>query len=149
MKQLSKRQKKINQKKWEERLPLIMAFLIPLFIGIIVCIDHGVYPFGEKCILKVDMYHQYAPFFSEMWHKIHTGESMFYSWDNGMGSNFISLMAYYLASPANWFLIFIPQKYVPEFMNALIILKLSASSLSFTYYVTKHFNTKKIIIYSL
>ena len=36
------------------------------------------------------MYHQYAPFYSELWNKIRNGESLTYSWDIGMGTNFMS-----------------------------------------------------------
>ena len=86
MKQIAKRSKRKDWSKWEERLPLIMAFMIPLFIGIVVCIDHGVYPFGDRSILKVDMYHQYAPFFSELREKLQNGESLMYSFDIGLGS---------------------------------------------------------------
>ena len=71
------------------------------------------------------MYHQYAPFFSELWYKIRNAESLTYSWDIGMGTNFTSLYAYYLASPANWIIVLFPQKYMIEIMNTLIILKLS------------------------
>ena len=56
-------QTQINEtksKKWCKRLPLLAAFLIPLLISVIICIDHEVYPFGERCLLQVDMYHQYC-----------------------------------------------------------------------------------------
>lgn len=124
----------------------ILSFVIPLTIILILYIFRHISPFGDRFYLRSDMYHQYAPFFSELWHKIRNGESLFYTWDNGMGTNFISLMAYYLASPSNWFLAFIPQKNVPEFMDALIAIKLSGASLSLSYYISKHFNTKKVTI---
>lgn len=139
MKQLSKKISEINQEKWEERLPLMAAFLIPLFIGIIVCIDHGVYPFGERCILKVDMYHQYAPFFSELREKLQNGESLMYSFHIGLGADFISLFAYYLASPLNWLLLLCPAKSVLEFMAVLTLLKLALSGLTFGYYLKCHY----------
>ncbi|MBR5565638.1 MAG: YfhO family protein [Roseburia sp.] len=146
MNQLSKRRKKINQEKWEERLPLIAAFLIPLFIGIIVCIDHGVYPFGERCILKVDMYHQYAPFFSELREKLQNGESLLYSFNIGLGADFISLYAYYLASPLNWLLLLCPAKSVLEFMAFLTLLKLALSGLTFGYYLKCHYKINDLVL---
>ncbi len=39
-----------------------------------------------------------------------------------------------------------PQKYMIEIMNVIIILKLCLSSLTFTYYISKHFNTRKCTI---
>ena len=71
-------QTQINEtksKKWCKWLPLLAAFLIPLLISVIICIDHEVYPFGERCLLQVDMYHQYCPFFTEFVDKLRSGES--------------------------------------------------------------------------
>ena len=56
-----------------KKIALGAAFLVPLLITIIVCIDHGIYPFGEQCMLQVDMYHQYCPFFSELMDKLRSG----------------------------------------------------------------------------
>lgn len=124
----------------------IVAFLLPLIVFVAVYYMKDIFPFGKECYLRSDMYHQYAPFYSELWHKLRSGESLTYSWDIGMGTNFISLMAYYLASPVNWIIMLFPQKYMIEIMNALIIVKLSLASVSFAYYISKHFNTKKCTI---
>ena len=131
---------------WEERLPLLAAFFIPLFIGIIVCIDHGVYPFGERSILKVDMYHQYAPFFSELREKLQNGESLLYSFNIGLGADFISLYAYYLASPLNWLLLLCPAESVLEFMALLTLLKLALSGLTFGYYLKCHYKINDLAL---
>lgn len=61
-----------------------------------------------------------------------------------MGTNFTSLFAYYLASPANWLIALFPQRSMIEIMNAMIIVKLAAASVSFAYYIAKHFHTKKL-----
>lgn len=124
----------------------IITFVIPLIIMTALYIAREIYPFGNNCYLRSDMYHQYAPFFSELWNKLRHGESLTYSWDIGMGTNFTALYAYYLASPSNWFIVLFPQKYMIEIMNVIIILKLCLSSLTFTYYISKHFNTRKCTI---
>ena len=56
--------------------PLLTAFLIPFFICIIICIGNGVYPFGDYCLLHMDLYHQYLPFFNELWEKLRNGASL-------------------------------------------------------------------------
>lgn len=124
----------------------VLAFAIPLVMFLILYFANSIYPFGNNCYLRSDMYHQYAPFFSELWNKIRNGESLTYSWNIGMGTNFTSLMAYYLASPVNWIIAFFPQKYMIEIMNGIIILKLTFSSLTMCYYITHHFKTKKAYI---
>ena len=50
--------------------PYVMAFLMPFIICVVICIGNGVYPFGDNCILHIDMYHQYCPFFTEFLHKL-------------------------------------------------------------------------------
>lgn len=122
-----------------KKIPLLAGFLIPLLIAVVICIDHGVYPVGEQCILQVDMYHQYCPFFTELMDKIKTGGSIFYSWKIGLGSDFVALFSYYLASPLNLLLLLCPSEYIIEFMTILILLKISLSGLTFTYYLIEHF----------
>ena len=104
---------------------------------IIIFAQRGIFPFGEESFLRTDMYHQYAPFFSEFRHKLAEGGSLLYSWDIGLGVNFAALYAYYLASPLNWLLILCPGKYVIEFMTAAIVLRIGLAGLSFTCYLRK------------
>ena len=126
-------------------LTYVIAFVLPLIMMAALYYTREIFPWGSDCYLRSDMYHQYAPFFSELWHKIRNGESLTYSWDIGMGTNFTSLYAYYLASPVNWFIVLFPQKYMIEIMNSLIILKIAGSSLAITYYITRHFDTKNCV----
>ena len=88
---------------------LLISFLVPVVIMIIIFIQRGIFPFGDDSFLRTDMYHQYAPFFSEFQYKLRNGGSLLYSWDIGMGVNFAALYAYYLASPFNWLLILCPK----------------------------------------
>lgn len=129
-----------------KNLAFILAFLIPVFILSGIYIIRDIYPFGEACFLRTDMYHQYAPFFSEFYNKLHNNGSLTYSWNIGMGTNFTALYAYYLASPANWFVFFAPKDHIIEFMSILIILKLALSSLNFAIYLSRHFKTRSIEI---
>ena len=121
---------------------LVAAFFVPVVVMIIIFAQRGIFPFGEESFLRTDMYHQYAPFFSEFQYKLTHGGSLLYSWDIGMGVNFSALYAYYLASPVNWLLIFCPKQFIIEFMTLLIVLKIGLSGLSFSWYLRKHFGTR-------
>lgn len=118
----------------------LLAFFLPVFISLGILIKNDVFPFGENCILHIDMYHQYAPFFTELMDKLKHGESLLYSFQIGLGSDFVSLFAYYLASPLNWFLLLCPKDYVIEFMTVLILIKIGLCGSSFAFYVGKHFH---------
>ncbi len=120
---------------------LIASFVIPVMIMVIIFLAKGIFPFGDLCFLRTDMYHQYAPFFSEFQYKLTQGGSLLYSWDVGMGVNFSALYAYYLASPFNWLLIFCPKSLIIEFMTCQIVLKMGLCGLSMSYYLRKHCHT--------
>ena len=119
----------------------IAAFFIPVIVMIVIFAQRGIFPFGQESFLRTDMYHQYAPFFSEFQHKLTTGGSLLYSWDIGLGVNFAALYAYYLASPLNWLLFLCPKSLIIEFMTYSIVLKIGLSGLTFAYYLRKHNHT--------
>ncbi|MBR5348963.1 MAG: YfhO family protein [Lachnospiraceae bacterium] len=132
-------------KAWFKRqLPLILAFTIPLVAMLLVFIQRGIFPFGDRSFLRTDLYHQYAPFFRELKDKFLNGESLLYSWDIGAGTNFVALMAYYLASPLNWFLFLCPVEFVIEFISYMIVLKIALCGLSFAWYLRKHTRTNSL-----
>ncbi len=116
----------------------LAAFFIPVILMVVIFALKGIYPFGTECFLRTDLYHQYAPFFSEFHQKLKEGGSLLYSWNMGMGVNFTALYAYYLASPLNWLLILCPKAYIIEFMTAMIVLKTGLCGLTFTWYLRKH-----------
>lgn len=123
---------------------LYLAFLIPFAIMAGVCIARGVYPFGNQCILHIDMYHQYCPFMAEFLDRLQEGGSLMYAWELGLGSDFMGLYAYYLASPMNWLVFLCPKGLVIEFMTLLILIKVSLCGFSFAYYLRNHFQTRSL-----
>lgn len=129
----------------------LAAFLLPVFVVLILCVAKEVYPFGERCILHIDMYHQYEPFFTELRDKLRSGEDLMYSFRIGLGTDFVALAAYYLASPLNLLLVFCPAGFVIEFMTILIILKTGISGLCFAIYLREHYkkNDITIIVFAL
>lgn len=119
-------------------LPYIVAFCIPICVMLVVFIQRGIFPFGGKSFLRTDLYHQYAPFHQMMRNALQSGESLTYTWAVGLGTNMLSLYAYYLASPFNLLLLLCPAEYVIEFVTYSIVLKMALASMSFTYYLKKH-----------
>ena len=127
-----------------EKAPFLLSFFIPIVIMTGIFIQRQIFPFGDNSFLRTDMYHQYAPFMNEFMDKLKHGGSLSYSWNIGMGSNFVALYAYYLASPINWLAALIPQSLVIEFMTYMVVLKIGLSGLSFCWYLSKHFKTKDL-----
>ena len=137
---------KINNSREKEKTIFLRSFLLPLIIMIIILIYKHVFPFGDRSILRTDFYHQYLPFHSELQHKLKTFGSLFYTYDVGLGTNFITLFAYYLSCPLNILLFFVPEAFVIEYMSFAIILKIALSGLSMSYYLVKRYKSDSFII---
>lgn len=119
-----------------------LAFGIPFLASVFICAVAGVFPFGDKCILHVDMYHQYCPFFMEFHDILTEGRSLLYTWNLGLGSDFLAHYAYYLASPLNWLIVFFPKMYVIEFMTLTIWIKIGLSGLFFFWFLNERCSFK-------
>ena len=132
-----------------KRYIYLWSFFLPIFILLCLYIIKGVHPFGDRMYLARDMYHQYAPFFSELYNKLTSGGSLTYSWNIGLGTNFIGLYAYYLASPINWFLVLINRNHLIEVMNIIIIFKLALSSLTCTYYLRQRYKRSDLAVIAI
>lgn len=124
----------------------LAAFLLPVLTMLVIFAAQEIFPFGDRSFLNIDMYHQYFPFLTEFYHKIKNGESLFYSWNAGIGSNFLALYVYYLATPTNWLALLCPEQYLMEFISYMVIVKIGLCGLSFTYYIRKHFQNNSPVI---
>lgn len=123
---------------------LFAAWAIPSGVMLLLFIINGIFPFGDRSFLFMDMYHQYMPFFSEFLDKVKAGENLYYSWNVGIGSNFLALYVYYLASPLHWLAFLVPKAYLMEFMSYLVVIKVGLCGFTFCYYLQKHFQTQSI-----
>ncbi|MDR1565329.1 MAG: YfhO family protein [Oscillospiraceae bacterium] len=97
--------------------------------------DFGIYPFGEKTVLLIDMYHQYTGFFIDLKHRIFEGGSLLYAGEYGMGSNYILLFSYYLSSPLSLIAILFPENHMTEAMLLLELLKCALSACFFSIFM--------------
>ena len=127
-----------------ERQFHIYAFLIPSLIMTVIFAILQVHPFatGKNMILTVDCYHQYAPFLVELRNKILSGESLFFSWHVGMGTNFWAVFANYSASPLNILCVFFPAKYISDCIAFLAIIRCGLTGL-FMSYLLPEFDKKR------
>lgn len=116
---------------------LILAFFVPFLIMFITCAAAGFYPFGENQSAVIDMYHQYFPFINELHEKLQNGGSLFYTWDGGLGTNFLALLSYYAASPLYFFTIFVPDTWLMEAVTLIIFIKIGFAGSMMALYLKK------------
>lgn len=119
----------------------------------VVWIFNGIGPFDNNSMLLVDGIHQYTPFFSEYYEKITNGGGLLYSWNVGMGGNFLSLFSYYLSSPFNLIIFLFDKDCLVGAVSFSLTLKIILSGLTMAYYLKnkqgKQANDMVIIALSL
>ncbi|MBR1731899.1 MAG: YfhO family protein, partial [Ruminococcus sp.] len=93
---------------FNNNLFVILAFIVPFLLMYLAYAFHKCQPFGDQQILVTDLWHQYFPFLVDYQDKLKHGESLFWSWTQGGGTNYFSLMSYYLASPLNFLTVLLP-----------------------------------------
>ena len=125
--------------------PVLVAFLVPILILLLIYITREIYPFGDQMYLRSDMYHQYAPFLKLFQSTLKNGGSLSYTWNIGLGTNFLSTYAYYLASPLNWITVILPTNYIPEIMSIFIILKSGLMAATCTIYLLNRFQRYNVV----
>ena len=125
----------IQTGKKESRLYPALAFLLP-FLGMLVfMLIAQCEPFGKYSMLYSDMYHQYYPFFKAYREALLSGDSLLYSWDVGMGMDYLGLISYYLASPLYLLSVLVPESLTLEFFSLLMPVKLGLAGLFFALFL--------------
>lgn len=121
---------------------LVAAWAIPTLIMLAIFFIRSIYPFGDRSFLYMDMYHQYMPFYSDFYDKLREGGSFAYTWNVGIGSNFLALYVYYLACPLHFLGALVPKAYILEFLSYLVVCKVGLCGLTACLYLQRRFHTR-------
>ncbi len=137
-------------------LYFLLSFIIPFVIMLIAFrknnmhmlwwVDGKLQETGPQQFLVVDLWHQYYPFFRVVREKLLTGGSFLYSWQNGMGTNFLALIAYYAASPLNWLSIFFDDAHTREALMYILAAKIGFCGAFFSCFLRYTFKRKDFSI---
>ena len=114
-----------------------LAFLFTFLAFLVVMIVKGFTPFGSSSMLYSDAYHQYYPFFVAFRNALRSGDSLLYTWEIGMGLDYLSLIAYYLASPLNLLGVLVPESLLLVYFSLMIPVKLSLAACFFSLMLKK------------
>lgn len=118
---------------------LLAAFIIPWLIAIVYAMVHGIWITGEGSMLTGDTLIQLTPFCYELWDKVHSGDSFFYTWNVAGGCDFTAISGYFV-SPFTILLMLVPRDCIPYMMQFVMICKWACASCTMTYFFfhTKH-----------
>ncbi len=106
----------------------------------------GMWPLGTETGMVVDMHHQYAPLLAGLRDNILTGDLSVYSFEVGLGANYISLFGYYLASPLNILLILFPKALLAEGILVVTLIKNALCGAFFALCVQHVYHRKGLVI---
>ena len=121
---------------------LLLAFLFPTLTVLAAFAVTGCYPFGDRTMLTVDLYHQYCPFLVAFRDKVLSGESLFYSWDDGLGQEYLAAYANYASSPLNIFSLFFTAKTMPVFIEFVTCLRAGLASVFMLLFLSANDNKR-------
>lgn len=124
-----------------KKIIYLLSFMIPILVLIVVLFIKGI-GFNAEKILVSDSHSQYVTLFLYLKRILNGTESLFYSFNNGLGGSMYATFAYYLASPLNLLLIFFNENNIPEFVMLILFIKVGLCGLTMNIYINKHFNLK-------
>lgn len=115
---------------------LILSFAIPALILLFVFMYYGFAPFGDgsKSLLAMDMAGQYSQFYKGLKNFSDQG-SVFFSWSKALGTNYVGVFAYYLASPLSWLTLLCPNAHMASGILFLTVLKIGLCGLAFALFL--------------
>lgn len=137
------KEKKNFQENLQDNWCYCLAFGIVAVVMLVVCIAEKITPFGENSLTLVDSVHQYLPFFSELRDKLLNEGSLLYTWNVALGSNFVSLAAYYLMSPFNLLLLIFGKEQITMVACFLMCLKIALTAVCMVHFLSWKDGEKK------
>lgn len=120
------------------------AFFIPVILTLIAYAAFGIYPFGERSVLALDLNGQYIYYFEHIRDAFWGDGSIFYSWERNLSGEFMGIIGYYLASPFTLIIMLLPRTMILESMLIMQLCKLGTAGLTFCLYAQKSKNIKPL-----
>lgn len=133
-----------EKKLWQNYNYIFISFFATVATMMIIYLCNKIVPFGDKTVLRMDLYHQYGPLFAELYERVKGGDSLIYSWTSGLGSCFLGNFFNYLSSPLSAIIFFFSHKNIPVAIGVMVLIKAALSSASFTYYVKKSLRNQSL-----
>lgn len=131
------RQKPALKKADKHDLRPLLAFLVTLVLYVFLMIVNSKYPLGKNTFILSDLKAQYAPFLALMRSKLeglggipkeNLVSYLSYSFELGLGKNFIGTFGYYLASPFNLIYLLLDETQIDFAVILIVVLKLCFSA---------------------
>lgn len=135
---------------WDKR-KYVIAFILPILILYVAYVIFGIYPFGDKSELVLDLNGQYVYYYEHFRDVFFNGASPFISWSRNLTGETMGLFAYYLASPFSVLFLVFPRSMIIEAVLVMQLLKVGTASVTFSWYLwhTSRCKDNRQIIFSV
>ncbi len=124
----------------------LTAFFLPVVLLGMLWLVNGTWPFGTKMILAHDQWHQYYPFYLDLRARLHSGASLLHSWTTGMGTAYLPLFAYYLASPLNFVAAILPESLAMPWYNITVLCRIGCAGLFCAVFLRQYFQRRELSV---
>ena len=120
---------------WSQYGYLSLCMLIPALVMYLIYLAKGHYPFGDGCVLVLDLNGQYVWFFEALRNFAKGDASLLYSFSRALGGEFLGIYAYYAASPLSFLLCLFPQNRMLEGLLVMFLVKCALCGGTFGFYM--------------
>ena len=110
-----------------------LAFFAAAALMLFMWFCNQMIPFGDRTILRMDLFHQYGPFFAELYERLVAGRSLLFSWNTGLGGGFLGNFFNYLSSPTGLLVLLFGHENIPEAIGWMVLLKCAFASGTFAH----------------
>ena len=132
---------------------ILIAALIPAVLVFLMYLARGLYPFGNGCVLVLDLNGQYVYFFEALRNFVVNGDtSIIYSFSRALGGEFMGIYEYYIASPFSYLVCLFPEDRMCEALLFMFMVKASLCGVTMAFYLhqsEKQINRIGIIAFSV
>lgn len=125
------------REKWQAYWHIFVCALVPALIVYLIYLVRGEHPFGDGCVLVLDLNGQYVYFFEALRRAVWGDGELLYSFSRALGGEFMGIYAYYLASPFSYIVCLFPEARILEALLTIFLLKTAICGGTFGYYMHK------------
>ena len=121
---------------YEKRL-YFAAFFIPVLLLFIAYAIFGIYPFGKKSVLVLDLNGQYVYYFENLRDALHGRGSLINSFSRNFSGEIVGIFAYYLASPFTLIVMLLPRAMMTESILIMQLCKVGAAGVTMCHFLRR------------
>ena len=131
---------------------LFLCALIPMLLMYLIYVARDLHPFGDGCVLVLDLNAQYVWFFEALRNAVKGDASLLYSFSRALGGEFMGMYAYYIASPLSYLVCLFPKERMLEALLTMFLIKTGICGATFGYYMKRTLKKPKafpIILFAI